>query len=392
MKQGEASGEEVLFGVSLSDVARVHAAERAGVAVEERLAEMGLSRAGFARGEQAWMERLAVSLRDDPGLFVAYDAALAEALAKDGPRLWPYEDDLAAWVSLEGSLQRALDPAEVAGKTGLSLAEVARLHGSWAQKVAEDPKLSEEAARLRAEEPAALVEVRREPRARRAAVVDRAHPPMPAIEPAPAGTDRRAPGPVLAVPEPGRRAPGPVGTETGAIDLGALMKGPLPFDPGAAPGAGAAGGGGTPAPRAPAFTGTAAVDLSQLRAGVPFGPGATPFAAGGTPAAPPPAPPPAAGPAHSSHPGRTDPSSYTGTAEVDVRAILGSGRPMPFQKDAQPAPPTPPAALPPPPPAVSGAAPAPAPDRPRPFDSGTTDVDPALIAKVLAKGAPPFRK
>jgi hypothetical protein len=259
MMKREAEGAEVLFGVSLSDVARVHAAERTGVSVDERLGEMGLSRAGFARGEQAWLERLAVSLRDDPGLFVAYDEALSEALAKDGPRLLPYEEELAAWVSFEGHLQRALDPGETARRAGLTLAEVARLHGSWAQRLAADAKLAEEATRLRAEEPGALVEVRREPRARRA-VVDRVHsasvakemgaagPAVMGVPPAPvvAAVAAIAPPAILGpapVGVPGGSAPAPMSTGTGAIDLGALLRGPLPFDPNAGAIRGQRGGG-----------------------------------------------------------------------------------------------------------------------------------------------------
>jgi hypothetical protein len=182
----EQKNDEVMFGVSLEDLARVHAAEQAGVKAEERLAELRLDRATFSRAEQAWTERLATSLRDEPSLFVAYSTALSAALLSDAPRILPLEEDLGEWVSFEGHFQRAADPAELAMRAGLSLLEVARLHRDWAARLAEDPALAEEAARKRAEEPLPLPEIRREPRRRPAAPLAPVLRAIPADTPPPA--------------------------------------------------------------------------------------------------------------------------------------------------------------------------------------------------------------
>ena len=180
--------EERLFGVSLEQVAAVHAAERAGVSVEERLADLDLDRAVFVRAEQAWSQRLAASLREDPALFVEYDRALLRALASDAPKIVPLEEDLSAWLSFEAHFLRAADPTAFSQTIGLSLDEVARLHGLWATKLDADPDLARQATTLRAEGPGPLPTIQRE---RRRVLVSRPKdttrgsaaepPPTPAI-------------------------------------------------------------------------------------------------------------------------------------------------------------------------------------------------------------------
>ncbi|MFO0590458.1 MAG: hypothetical protein U0441_23145 [Polyangiaceae bacterium] len=194
MSEEQARGE-VLFGVTLDDLARVHAAERAGVPTEVRLSELGLDRTAFARAEHAWLSRLAASLRDEPALFVAYDLALARAVEQDAPKILPLEEDLGAWISFEGHFQRAADPAEMARSAGLSLSEVARLHGTWAAKLASDPALAKLATTLQAVPSSPLPTIRREPRRPASHQPEAAAPllpvealPVPALPPTPIDT------------------------------------------------------------------------------------------------------------------------------------------------------------------------------------------------------------
>ncbi len=346
---------EVLFGVSLDDLASAHAAERAGVPLDERLSEMGLDSAAFSRAEQAWSQRLSASLRDEPALFVAYDLSLARALARDAPKILPLEEDLGAWISFQGHFQRAADPAGMVKAAGLSLSEVARLNGAWAAKLAADPSLALQAASLRAETPSPIPTIRREQRR-----------PTPAHGEATTRPAEHAVSPVLpAVP----------GNPSPAAEAGvALFPAPIrPAPPAHVPVATTPAMAAAQPPRWDA--GNQEVDLSTL------GLTAVPFQSrpdeGGHPA--------------SSHP--TSPRAgmgTTGDVPADLLSRLARG-PTPFAPTSS-TPPLPdrgPGANPlrqEGEPGRAGEAPAAA---PRAFSSMTTDVPADLLARI-AKGPVPF--
>jgi hypothetical protein len=369
------STEATAGGVSLTKYAEVSAAIDETLPLKEALDSVGLNERAWQRAKVEWRKRIA----GDPAQFDAYRAELAKAQDKLSRKVWPIDEDPAAWVAFLHAMGKSDAPGPWLEQKGLTMNDLARLSRRWERKSKEDDALAKRLAELQ-KNPGPMPALRLGPlatleKANAAAkegddpakapdvsplVLPSAYRPKsrepagaPLPEPAPAGVWAPSPlspiapaivptvapaiAPAIAPPAIAPAiVPAPPALAATSLDLG-LARGPaLPFVPG-----GPAAPLPPSSPKAPPIpTGT------SLSLDVPRGP-ALPFARsakaeGVSPSAsapPSPSPPPLV------------PPPATLFAETSPLPDVPRGPALPFTKDSAPKPPPPSPLAPPAPPA-----------------------------------------
>lgn len=136
-----------LGGITLEQLAGVHAAVQDKIPLAEVLAQEQIDAGAWIAGEKTWREALASAAE----LQLQYHEKLrvaADALARP---CRPYDDDPAAWAGLTGAL--ALDGVALVAALGIAMTDYGRLGRLWRKKVEEDPELGRKLTELAGKAP-----------------------------------------------------------------------------------------------------------------------------------------------------------------------------------------------------------------------------------------------
>ncbi|WP_437733580.1 hypothetical protein [Sorangium sp. So ce1335] len=136
---------EVQGGVSLARYAAVHAALSEGSSLDAALLRERVPPASWSDAEPAWAARLAESAAGDQALLGRYDALLSEARARFSRRIRPIDEDLRAWLGFLRAWSSSDDHLAFLDARGVRFSDIARLQIRWAERIASDAGLREQA-------------------------------------------------------------------------------------------------------------------------------------------------------------------------------------------------------------------------------------------------------
>ncbi|CAN94279.1 hypothetical protein sce4116 [Sorangium cellulosum So ce56] len=160
----EQAAEPRLLGVTLAQVAAIHAGLAEGFPLDVVLANEGVAPAAHDRAMSAWAQALADDLdRDGTPLNEAYDVRLARAQDRYARRVLPLSEDLRAWLCFARHWSSHPDPLSMLAPLGLHAADLVRLHRAWARRIAAEPALLREVQGVLASDHSPLPEIRIEP-------------------------------------------------------------------------------------------------------------------------------------------------------------------------------------------------------------------------------------
>lgn len=139
-----------LAGLTLEQIAGVHAALYEKIPLADVLAQEQIDPEKWEIADKGWRQMLADA--PDQQLVFAEKLRMAEdALARPTP---PYDQDPAAWAGLTAALALADSSASLVSSLGLAMTDFGRLGRLWRRKAAEDPALAKKLAELAPKAPA----------------------------------------------------------------------------------------------------------------------------------------------------------------------------------------------------------------------------------------------
>lgn len=133
-----------LGGLTLEQIAGVHAALHEKIPLADVLAQEQIEQETWALADKGWREVLADA--PDQHLVFAEKLRIAEdALARPTP---PYDQDPSAWAGLTAALALADSSTTLVSTLGLAMTDFGRLGRLWRRKAVEDPELAKKLAEL----------------------------------------------------------------------------------------------------------------------------------------------------------------------------------------------------------------------------------------------------
>jgi len=130
--------------ISLESYAAVMAGLGAGLGIRRALAHAGVPPEAWERASERWQAEIDESAASDLTLLVAFDAALLTAKRRFEPTFEPIESDVRAWAHFRRHFATAVDPVAFLARHDLTLAMVARIEASWANRILADEALAAE--------------------------------------------------------------------------------------------------------------------------------------------------------------------------------------------------------------------------------------------------------
>jgi hypothetical protein len=140
--------ERTIAGITLEQYAAVYAGTAEGFPLEVVVDGMGLDLDAWAVIDEAWSDAMAAELEAGGSLATELDAALSELRIAYARPIPPFDSDLGAWLRFVKKWSRAEDAVALLATVGLGPNDMARLHGLWSQRLAEDAVLRGQALTL----------------------------------------------------------------------------------------------------------------------------------------------------------------------------------------------------------------------------------------------------
>jgi len=198
--------ELAIGGLTLREYAGVYAATSEGFPLDVVLEAEGITPGTWAAADEAWGDALAADLQAGGSLSDEFDLAMFEAQEGYRRPVPPLDDSLPDWLLFVRAWSEAEDPVAFLRERGLGPNDLARLHRLWAERLAADKELQQQAlALLQAEGEAPVPHP--EPLELRSILERRPHEEgPPSVREPPRAPSLKEPVPSLSGPQPAVRA------------------------------------------------------------------------------------------------------------------------------------------------------------------------------------------
>ncbi|MBK8255243.1 MAG: hypothetical protein IPK82_21600 [Polyangiaceae bacterium] len=140
-----------LCGVTLAQLAGVHAGRAAGVELELVFRNEAVDPSQFEKADEAWQDHIADDESDR--LQDAFDGLLADARQRYARPLPPIDSNLDAWIYFLRRFSLEENPTAWLRELGMGVTDVFQLQGFWSARLQDEPELQRRASDLFASEP-----------------------------------------------------------------------------------------------------------------------------------------------------------------------------------------------------------------------------------------------